>query len=114
MLDDNGWKTVGPISNWAYVTVSFDGNNYSIYYNGNPVGVYPFISSASSPTLIRISGWSNGMLGKFNGKIDEVRLSNASHSADWIATEYNNQSNPSSFYFLGDEEAIPSASFISP
>lgn len=38
---------------------------------------------------------SNGY--QFDGMMDEVRISNVAHSADWIATEYNNQSNPAGF-----------------
>jgi hypothetical protein len=33
--------------------------------------------------------------------VDETRLSNVVRSAGWIATEYNNQSNPSAFYGIG-------------
>lgn len=39
----------------------------------------------------------------FNGTIDEVRLSDDARSAEWIETEYNNQSDPSSFITLGEE-----------
>jgi len=40
----------------------------------------------------------------FDGKIDEVRFSNAVRSSGWILTEYNNQSNPATFYTVGSEE----------
>jgi hypothetical protein len=33
-----------------------------------------------------------------------VRISNAARTAGWIATEYKNQSAPSSFYTEGAEE----------
>jgi hypothetical protein len=36
--------------------------------------------------------------------MDEVRLSSTALSANWIATEYNNQNTPGSFYTLGTEE----------
>jgi hypothetical protein len=39
----------------------------------------------------------------FIGSLDEIRLSSSDHSADWIATEYNNQYNPQSFLTLGTE-----------
>ncbi|MFX0036940.1 MAG: hypothetical protein ACFE9I_15020, partial [Candidatus Hermodarchaeota archaeon] len=39
----------------------------------------------------------------FNGIIDEVRVSNVTHTADWIATEYNNHQDPASFYSVGGE-----------
>lgn len=41
----------------------------------------------------------------FDGLIDEVRVSNNVRSAQWIATEYNNQDSPSSFMTVGGEES---------
>ncbi|MHA2101639.1 MAG: DUF2341 domain-containing protein, partial [Candidatus Kariarchaeaceae archaeon] len=38
-----------------------------------------------------------------DGKLDEMRVSNAARSSDWIATEYNNQNNPSSFISVGSK-----------
>src|SRR5579872_3018584 len=37
----------------------------------------------------------------WTGDIGEVRVSNTARSANWIATEYNNESSPSSFYTVG-------------
>lgn len=42
----------------------------------------------------------------FNGMIDEARISSVVRSADWITTEYNNQSAPSTFETLGTEFTI--------
>src|SRR5439155_14977083 len=39
----------------------------------------------------------------FSGSIDEVRLSYIARSADWIKTEYNNQSLPGTFITMGSE-----------
>ncbi|MHA2156422.1 MAG: DUF2341 domain-containing protein [Candidatus Hodarchaeales archaeon] len=36
----------------------------------------------------------------FNGTIDDVRISNIVRSNDWITTEYNNQKDPNSFYYI--------------
>jgi RHS repeat-associated protein len=36
----------------------------------------------------------------FMGKLDEVRLSNVVRPSDWLATEYNNQSSPATFYTI--------------
>ena len=47
--------------------------------------------------------WSS----EFEGDIDEVRISRAARSDNWIATEYANQSSPSTFYRVGDEELVP-------
>ena len=41
----------------------------------------------------------------FPGSVDEARISNVARSADWVMTEYNNQSSPSTFYTLGAENA---------
>jgi len=40
----------------------------------------------------------------FDGMVDEVRVSVSARSAQWIKTEYNNQSSPSSFCMVGPEE----------
>ena len=43
--------------------------------------------------------------GQFEGDLDEVRISNVARSANWILTEYRNQSAPASFYAVGGETA---------
>ena len=53
---------------------------------------------------VRIGGRTNET---WNGILDEVRISNVPRSADWIMTEYNNQSSPSTFYAVGAEEMAP-------
>src|SRR5208283_861389 len=42
-----------------------------------------------------------GANGYFNGSVDEARYSASVRSTDWVATEYNNQNSPSTFYSLG-------------
>jgi hypothetical protein len=37
------------------------------------------------------------------GQADEVRIASIARPAEWIETEFNNQSNPSSFYTIGNE-----------
>jgi hypothetical protein len=44
--------------------------------------------------------WPNNY---FTGIVDEARVSDTTRSADWIATEYNNQSSPSTFYTFSGE-----------
>jgi uncharacterized repeat protein (TIGR01451 family) len=51
--------------------------------------------------------------GYFNGSVDEVRVSQIARSTDWVATEYNNESSPSTFSSVGTETALNnSASFV--
>src|SRR5690606_3702156 len=37
---------------------------------------------------------------KFSGKVDEVRVSSVTRSAEWISAEYANQSSPDTFYTI--------------
>ncbi len=42
----------------------------------------------------------------WNGMIDEARISSVARSADWLATEYNNQNAPATFETLGTEVSV--------
>jgi hypothetical protein len=44
--------------------------------------------------------------GAFDGAIDEVRISNTVRSDGWISTSFDNQSAPSTFLTVDDEEAL--------
>ncbi len=45
----------------------------------------------------------------FNGRIDEVRVQRITRDGNWLLTEYNNQSSPSTFYNVSTESNISSA-----
>lgn len=47
-------------------------------------------------------GWGANM--GLHGIVDEVRIATVARSAAWIATEYANQSSPSTFYAVGPEK----------
>jgi len=54
-------------------------------------------------TTVEIGRHGNGSSSyDFSGTIDEVRISTVGRSDDWIATEYNNQYTPGTFYSVGD------------
>ncbi len=95
---------------WYYVVGSFDGTTYQLYVNGVPVasaaagGNVP----ADAPIYLGL-----GYYQYFSDvQLDETRFSSTARSADWIATEYNNQSNPSSFYSVGAETASSTTTSI--
>jgi len=46
------------------------------------------------------------------GRLDEIRIANGIRSAEWIATGYNNQSSPGTFYSMEDELQRPRAGTI--
>jgi len=92
------------INEWHYVVATYDGVLASLYVDGGSP------TSIAAPNLV----WpSQSMylgnrydLGRaFKGRIDEVRFSNISRSAEWIATEYNNQKDPRSFCTFQHEDA---------
>lgn len=91
---------------WYYVVVTYDdtNNQCKFYVNGN-------LSSTDSTTYTLNTSTTNSFhigaelfttpTAVWTGGIDEVRISNAVRSAGWIATEYNNQNSPSTFYSIG-------------
>jgi len=101
----NDIRVFSPITlnQWYYVVGTFDGATAWLYINGG--------SPASTPASNPIWPAQNMYIGdrsdhnrKFNGFIDEVRVSNVARSATWILTEYNNQFNPEAFCTIGPEE----------
>mgnify|MGYP001550226914 CR=1 FL=1 len=64
-------------------------------------------ASLNSPTIETVTiGASDDNDQHWNGRIDEVRISNGKRSAEWIQTSHNNQKDPGSFYLLGSERAL--------
>jgi hypothetical protein len=100
------------LDTWYYVVGTFDGKTAILYVNNRS----PTSKSTSSPTWPSQNmyiGDRSDHTRKFYGLIDEVRVSNIARSAAWILTEYNNQLDPTAFYLLEPEEALPNEPFIS-
>ena len=93
---------------WQKVAMTYDQSGdrtVHLYYNGNEVSystqtasvgtiradtAYPLYAGATGATATS----------KYSGALDEVRVSKDARSADWIRTEYNNQSSPATFYTI--------------
>ncbi|MCL4366208.1 DUF2341 domain-containing protein [Patescibacteria group bacterium] len=95
---------------WYHVVTVYDGGHKYIYINGaldnSDVATGTPTNSASNFRIGRQTT-SNGADNAFNGQIDEVRFSSTARSAGWIATEYNNQNSPSTFFkTIASEEKI--------
>lgn len=94
-------------STWTQVAFSWDGaGNFAYYINGAASGTG---STAQNPTTgtSRLGG-SACYSESLAGSIDEVKISFSQRSAGWIATEYNSESNPTTFYTVG-AQSTPSA-----
>ncbi len=117
---------------WSYLTVTItqtaqaDGTlvSYaSLYVNGVLTQGYPGNSVtnvqeflAENPTAGTYLGLGPSGFGSTQSAVaseDEFRISSIARSPDWIATEYANQSSPSSFYSLSPEGLAISPEFVS-
>lgn len=99
------------LNNWQHIAVKYDGSGtLGFYINGT--------DQTSDSTLTETDGGSNTVLGgsiaTFGGLLDELRVSNATRSAGWILTEFNNQSTPSAFYLTGTHAASTTAATATP
>ncbi|UCF61272.1 MAG: DUF2341 domain-containing protein, partial [Anaerolineaceae bacterium] len=120
-LDSTGVLSTDPT--WHHVVATYDGSLMRIYIDGS---LDP--TTLSGPPNIERAGkelwighgdhaiekaWSN----PWDGKLDEVRISDIDRSAEWISTEYNNHENqgtgPGAFLkTLGSLESAPSVDIV--
>jgi hypothetical protein len=92
--------------NWHYIVGTFDGTNFNLYVDGNNdgtkvAGAAPY-GGTNSP--FTIGKYPLSAADFANGIIDEPRVSTSARSADWVATEYNNQGSPNTFFSYGTEQ----------
>jgi hypothetical protein len=90
------------LDKWSYVALVYNAGSslHAIYLNGAAVSTSTNSNAPfSTETGIDIGHWAQ--VGYQKGNLDEFRVSNVARSADWIATEYNNQSSPGAFYTIG-------------
>ncbi len=102
---------------WAYVVMVYDGTlganpRMRMYVNGVLTSSQNASGNITSNTdALYIARRSNSDNRSIRGSLDELRISTAAKSADWILTEYNNQNNPSAFYTLSAEQAISTPTY---
>lgn len=104
---------------WHYVVGVYDGVNKSLYIDGslisiaaNPHGGHNLGNGTDRFGIIgdgskaaTYNGSRNGIY--YRGKLDEIRMLNVARSSGWIATEFNNQNSPNTFYSIGDPTNLP-------
>jgi hypothetical protein len=88
---------------WHYISVSLDATATTIVVDstvttGAALGYRNDLGNVKA-------GWGSedSFWGSIQGAEDEIHISNTVRSANWIAAEYNNQSNPGAFYSVGTE-----------
>ncbi|MDQ7814929.1 MAG: DUF2341 domain-containing protein [Patescibacteria group bacterium] len=81
-------------STWQYVVGTFDGSSMKFYLDGELLNTrtdsFSIGDYDGSSGLSFGSSWSDWS--DWTGYLDEVRVASTTRSADWIKTEYNNQS----------------------
>jgi hypothetical protein len=101
---------------WYYLVVTYDGSNAKIYLDGQEKDSDPLSGDLKTETDdLYIGQYQGGGIYRWDGIIDEIRISDTARSAEWIKTCYNNQNSPSSFYSVGSEEGpyVPSGTIAS-
>jgi hypothetical protein len=90
---------------WYYVAGTYDATAgaAAVYLDGSENGTATMtgpIQYLDKPVDIGCTPQPDS----WNGLVDEVRISPTVHSAGWIATEFANQSDPSTFVSVGATE----------
>ncbi len=74
------------LNRWTYVTITYDGTNLKIYFNGN----LDSSQSSSTPQALTFMdiGGKSWITGYFNGSLSNVQIYNTSLSANDVAALY--------------------------
>jgi uncharacterized repeat protein (TIGR01451 family) len=102
---------LGP-NQWHHVVATYDGTTMRVFVDGGAQGSRAKTGNIS-PTAGGESIWighvdqpeNQSWSGQFEGDIDELRISRVARPATWIATQFNNQSSPGTFYAVGAQTA---------
>ena len=100
LINDGKWHRVDAVNDGGAITLYLDGaNTGQTLVSGLSLDNYGWYLGAQH----YYTGGANFF---HQGSIDEFRFSNSPRSADWIATQYNNESSPSTFYALDAESTV--------
>jgi hypothetical protein len=94
---------------WGYIVGTYDKdagpNNQRLYLNGARVTQMSDTGAfALNSAPLGIGRHAGGVADPFNGRIDEFRIAHVQRSDGWIATTWNNMSDPGAFAAAGTEE----------
>jgi hypothetical protein len=93
------------LNQWNHIAVTYNGSNLIFYINGAASGYNNQTGNIGTNTTLLSFGANSGQGNTLVGSLDEIRISSVGRSAQWIATEYANQNDPSAFFTLGAETA---------
>ncbi len=95
---------------WVVITWNGDTGVLDFYIDGTLDSTdISFLGGAITPDVIRVARMQldDAAFQYHIGKLDDIRLSDIARDKFWIATEWNNQNSPGTFYSLGTEQTPP-------
>ncbi|MCX7997211.1 MAG: DUF2341 domain-containing protein [Patescibacteria group bacterium] len=91
---------------WFYVVVGRSGTTLFQYTNGSNFGSTAIVSYDLSNAIEMLIGCRvTGPNDCVSADLDELRIMNTPPTANWVATEYANQSDPDSFYTISRQQS---------
>lgn len=101
--------------NWHYLVLVWPSaaNTMTGYLDGAVDATLATTGTTINNPLVSkiwLGRYTNGLF--YTGSADEPRISNIARSANWIATEYNNQNAPGSFIIAGSPSPVGSTSSL--
>jgi hypothetical protein len=115
-IGDGTGSLSGPtftLNAWHYAVMERTGSSVTVYLDGSVYTTVTNGATTDSGANLVVGTNPSGGGTAFTGYVDELRLSNISRSAGWIATEFNNQSSPATFFNLGAQQTNSGASSAS-
>jgi|GEM_PF-7111584 len=88
-----------PAGQWNHVAAVYDHTNLKIYLNGTEA-----VTSPLNRSLVDDVFYLNCIERCSDARYDELRVSSVARSADWVKTQYNNQSSPGTFLTVSSQE----------
>jgi hypothetical protein len=89
---------------WHLGHAVVDGSTYRLYTDGAASGNGAYGPPGSYSGDRKVFSHVDDNL-YWTGDMDEIRIYAGALSADWIATEFNNQDDPDAFFDVGAEQA---------
>ena len=94
---------------WHHLVVVREGTGIGqlkLYRNGVAQETGTVATNLTNAESFMIHRWNDTASTNAVSQFDEVRMGNASHSAQWVLTEYNNQSSPATFYAIAARPSL--------
>ncbi len=107
--DGTGTNTLSSAT-WYYLSMTYDSTSGLVgYVNAASDATHAANSTLAVNNVQADISRDTVNAGRFwNGTLDEIRVASVARAANWVTTEYNNQSAPTTFQTLGAEVSFNS------